>query len=67
MTELQPLFAVLGVAGVAHLSGHVLEQTGNGNLGIFVKIGAYCACAYIAWDTWWVTLRYVAGKFGIHL
>lgn len=67
MNELQPLFAVLGVAGAAHLSNYVLEETGNGKLGVFVKIGAYCICAYITWETWWDTLRYVARKFGVHL
>lgn len=67
MTELTPVFEVLGVGVVAHLSGIVLENIGHGGKVIYVKIGAYVASAYIAFDAWWDCVREVARTFGVHV
>lgn len=67
MVELTPIFEVLGIGVVSHFSGNVLEQMGHGGKVMYIKIGAYVGCAYIAFDAWWECLRKVAHTFGVHV
>lgn len=65
MNGMESLFAVAGVGIVSELVGNVLENIGQGNKVVFVRIASYIACGYIAWDVWWEGVSYVASKFGV--
>jgi len=65
--NLTPLFQVLGIAGTAHLVCHVLDESGYGKFNMFVRIGAYSACAYIVYDLWMDAVNYVASMFRVPL
>lgn len=65
MNELTPIFTILGIAGGAHLGSYLLEESGNGGYVLWVKIGAYSACAVIALREWWDLVNYVMRMFGV--
>lgn len=67
MIGLDSLFAVAGVGIAAELIGMVLENIGQGNKVVFVRIASYVVCGFIAWDVWWDGINYVASKFGVSL
>lgn len=62
--------ALLTVAGIAIISSIVeklMDEYGQGNKVVFVKIAAYIACGYVALDYWWEGVRFVATTFGVHI
>ena len=67
MGVLAPAFKIAGVAIGSEFIGRLMEENGHGGKVVFVKIVAYVACASIAFNAWWDTLRYVAHTFGVSI
>lgn len=64
---LAPLFTIAGIAVGSAIVSKLMEEYGQGSKVVFVKIVAYCACGYIAFDAWWDLVGYVATSFGVSL
>jgi hypothetical protein len=61
------LFTVAGISIISEIVARLMEEYGQGNKIVFVKIAAYIACGYVAFDFWWDGVRYVASQFGVHI
>lgn len=60
------LFAVAGVALTSQLIEQIMGYLGHGDKVVFVKIAAYIAAGYIAWDVWWDGIHMIAREFGVY-
>ena len=59
------LFTIAGIALTSQLIEQIMGYLGHGDKVVFVKIAAYIASGYVAWDFWWGSIHYVAGRFGV--
>jgi hypothetical protein len=59
------LFTIAGIAITSQLIEQLMTYFGHADKIVFVKIAAYVAGGYVAWDFWWGGVHYVAAKFGL--
>jgi hypothetical protein len=61
------MLTVAGIAIGSEFIGKVMEEFGQGNKVIFIKVAAYIACGVIAMNFWWDGVRTVVHAFGVNL
>jgi hypothetical protein len=61
------LLTVAGISIASEMIAKLMEEYGQGSKVVFIKIAAYIACGYVAFDFWWDGVRYVASTFGVHI
>lgn len=63
--ELIPVFKIAGIIIGSEVVTRIMEEYGHGGKVPFIKIVAYCSCAYIAFDAWWDLVHYIMRSFGV--
>jgi hypothetical protein len=65
ISDLQPIFVVAGIGVIAYALETVLNNIGQGDKVVFLKITSWSAGAYVALEIWWKVEAYVERMFGV--
>lgn len=67
MDLMAPIFKIAGIAIASEFVQKAMEEYGQADKTVFVRIAAWVAGGYVAFDSWWSAVNEVASDFGVSI